>query len=525
MCAVLGVCAAAWGLVGCGLGRTTDVDYTKAIVVGTTDKIFALDPAGSYDDGSWTVENQIYPFLMNLAPGSTTPRPDIATGCGFTEPTVYTCVLKPGLTFANGDPLTARSVKFSVDRVSAINDPHGPATLLGDLAHTDVLDERTVAFTLKVANDQTFPLVLSTPATPIVDERVFPANRIMDDNAIVAARPFAGPFTIAGYQKNQLVEYHSNPGYRGLLGKPKADIVVTKYYAGSENLRLDLQNNAVDVGFRSFTPQDIETLRKSKRVKVYQGAGGELRYLVFNLDTMPGDSPEQKLAIRRAVAASVDRRALASAVYLDTYQPVYSAVPEGMPGATDSFRRVYGPRPDRALAAKFLADAGVATPVVLNLQYNSDHYGTSSSEEYAAIKSQLESTGLFRVNLQATEWVTYSVERVRDSYPLYQMGWFPDYPDADDYLTPFVGPDNFLKSHFDSPEIDALLEQETGETDPAQRLRIMQDIQDRLAREFVPIVPLLAGQMIAVAGKDIAGVAGTLDAGYRFRYGVLEKAS
>lgn len=523
--AVIGVCAVVLGLAGCGVGRTDNVDYSKAIVVGTTDKIFALDPAGSYDDGSWTVEVQIYPFLMNLAPGSTVPRPDVATGCGYTQPTVYTCTLKPGLTFANGDPLTARSVKFSFDRITAINDANGPATLLANLAHTDVVNDTTVAFTLKVANDQTFPLVLSTPATPIVDERVFPANRILSDSEIVAARPFAGPFVIAGYQKNQLVEYHRNPGYRGMWGAAKSAIVVAKYYASSENLKLDLQDNAIDVGFRSFTPQDIDTLRKSKRVTVYQGPGGELRYIVFNLDTMPGDTLAQKLAIRKAIASSVDRQALASGVYLDTYQPVYSAVPDGMPGATNSFERVYGSRPNRDAAARFLSDAGVKTPVVLNMQYNSDHYGTSSSEEYAAIKSQLEATGLFRVNLQSTEWVTYSVERVKDSYPLYQMGWFPDYPDADDYLTPFFGPDNFLKAHFDSPEIDALLAQETGEPDPVQRIRILHEIQDRIAADYVPILPLMAGKMIAVAGKDVTGVQSTLDAGYRFRYSVLAKTS
>ena len=53
------------------------------------------------------------------------------------------------------------------------------------------------------------------------------------------------------------------------------------------------------------------------------------------------------------------------------------------------------------------------------------------------IKDQLEASGLFTVDLQSTEWVQYSKDRVADVYPAYQLGWFPDYSDADNYLTPF----------------------------------------------------------------------------------------
>ena len=56
-------------------------------------------------------------------------------------------------------------------------------------------------------------------------------------------------------------------------------------------------------------------------------------------------------------------------------------------------------KPDAAKAKKTLSDAGVATPVDLKLQYNGDHYGSSSADEYAAIKSQLEADGLFKVQI------------------------------------------------------------------------------------------------------------------------------
>ena len=66
------------------------------------------------------------------------------------------------------------------------------------------------------------------------------------------------------------------------------------------------------------------------------------------------------------------------------------------------------------------------------------------------IKEQLEKSGLFKVDLQSTEWVTYSKDRTADAYPVYQLGWFPDYSDADNYLTPFFVPGNFL-NHYENP--------------------------------------------------------------------------
>src|SRR5690606_41474337 len=107
--------------------------------------------------------------------------------------------------------------------------------------------------------------------------------------------------------------------------------------------------------------------------------------------------------------------------------------------------------------------AGVSTPVTLNLQWNPDHYGSSSDQEYQAVKRQLEDSGLFKVNLQSTEWNTYSEERVKDAYPAFQLGGFPDFPDADNYLTQFFAPGTFLESHYEDPARTKLLGAQRGD--------------------------------------------------------------
>ena len=535
MFAVLsGTAIAALALSGCSAGNGTtggSGGSSGTITVGTTDKVTTIDPAGSYDNGSFFIMNNVFPFLMNSKPGSADVNPDIAVSAKFTSPTEYTVVLKKGLKWANGHDLTSSDVKFSFDRQLKIAADNGPSTLLYNLASTDAPDPQTVVFHLKAANDQIWPQILSSPAGPIVDEQVFSPTAVTTDADIVKGNAFAGPYVISSYKFNELVQFKAYDGYQGLLAKPKTATINLKYYADQSNMKLAVQQGDIDVATRSLSATDIESLSTNKNVTVHKGPGGEIRYIVFNFDTMPfgaktaAADPAKSLAVRQAIADLVDRDAIAKQVYKGTYLPLYSYVPAGLTGATQVLKSLYGNgsgAPDTNKAKSTLAAAGVTAPVVLNLQYNPDHYGASSGDEYALIKSQLEASGLFTVNLQSTEWVQYSKDRSADVYPLYQLGWFPDYSDADNYLSPFFQTKNFLKNHFSNSEIDALIQQQAVETDPAKRKAEIEDIQAKVAAQLSTL-PLLQGAQVVVAGTSVKGVDDTLDASFKFRFNVLSK--
>ena len=510
------------------LTACANVSANAAITVGTTDQVVSLDPAGEYDNGSFALVNQVYPFLMNSVQGKAEVSPDIAVSAKFTSPTEYTVVLKKGLKFVNGHDLTASDVKFSIDREVKINDANGPASLLWNLDSVSVTDDTTVVFHLKNANDQTFPATLSSPAGPIIDEETFPADSIMADEDIVKAHPFAGQYDITSYKKNELVGFKRFEGYQGNLGLAANSVVNLKYYTDASNLKLDVQKGTIDVASRSLSATDISSLEGDKNVNVIKGPGGEIRYIVFNFDTMPfgAKTPEadakKALAVRQAVANIVDRQAIADQVYKGTYAPLYSYVPTGIPGATTVLKDLYGKdgAPDVAAAKSILEAAGVTAPVTLNIQWAPDHYGPSSGDEYALIKSQLETSGLFKVNLQSTDWVTYSKERTADAYPLYQLGWFPDYSDADNWLTPFFLNGGFLANHYDNKTVDNLITSQGVEGDSAKRLADIEQIQTLVAKDLSTL-PLLQGSQVVVAGKSVKGV--ILDPSFKFRFASLTK--
>jgi peptide/nickel transport system substrate-binding protein len=532
--------AAALTLTACttsdtGGGGGETGDGSGALTVGTTDKVTVLDPAGSYDNGSFFVMTQVFPFLLSYKPGTAETQPEIAESADFTEPTKYEVKLKEGLTFSNGNELTSSDVKFSFDRQKAIQDPNGPSSLLGGLESVETPDDTTVVFNLNRENDQTFPLVLAGPAGPIVDEEVFSAEEITADNDIVDGDAFGGPYKIDSYQFNELVSYAANDAYQGALGTPQSEQVQMRYYTDSNNMKLDVQSGTIDVAWRSLSATDIEDLEGADDLTVHEGPGGEIRYVVFNLSTMPhgaeSEAPDEEKAkaVRQAMADSIDREAIAEQVYKGTYSPLYSHVPDGLPGAAEPLKPEYGDGnggADTDKAKQRLEDAGVETPVELKLQYSPDHYGPSSGDEYAMVKEQLESSGLFTVDLQSNEWVQYAEDRTQDVYPQYQLGWFPDYSDADNYLVPFFynteESPSFLANHYTNEELNEQLNAQASIAEEGERASALEEIQTTLA-EDLPTLPLLQGNQIAVAGSDVTGIEDTLDPSFQFRLALIGK--
>ena len=296
-------------------------------------------------------------------------------------------------------------MKFSFDRVKKINDENGPSSLLANITDVKAKDDTTVVFTDSVPYDVTLKQVLSSPAGPIVDEESFSDSKLTDADTIVKDNAFAGPYKLTSFKLNEALAYAKNDSYKGLT-PAKNDAVQVKYYADASNLKMAVQQGQIDVAYRSLTPTDISDLSKDKKVKVVTGPGGEERFLTFNFRIQPyGEKTSEPnaakaKAVRQAVANLIDRDELASKVYKNTYTPMYSFIPDGLTSHSDTLKSAYGDgngKPSTDKAKKVLSDAGVKTPVDLKLQYNPDHYGSSSADEYAAIKSQLESSGLFKV--------------------------------------------------------------------------------------------------------------------------------
>jgi peptide/nickel transport system substrate-binding protein len=490
------------------------------IVHGTTDQPVSYDPAGSYDLPSWNVIYNVIPGLLALPPGGNQPEPELAESCQFDNPSTYTCKLRDGLKFSDGSDLTAEDVKASFDRVNRINDTNGPSSLFGSLykeagkvtgQEVEVVDDKTVTFHLN-RPDSTWPFIMTTGGGGIVPSE-YPPNKLQPDKQAIGA----GPYKLAEYRPGEQTVLEKNDDYFG--DAPKNDRVIIQYFDKSSALKLAVENGEVDIAYRNLTPTEIEDLRSADGLSVVEGNGTEIRYMVFNTKLAPG----KDLAVRKAMAYVIDRQAIADNVYNGTVQPLYSMVPQGIAGHIDAFKTMYGATPNKAKAAALLKAAGIKTPVQAEIWWTPSHYGDSSADEYAEIKRALDGSGLFKVQLKSTEWDQYSEAYAEDQYPIFQLGWFPDYPDPDNYLVPFYSTDNFLKNHYSNKRVDALLTHQKASTDQAKREDDFRQVQT-IAAQDVPIIPLWQGKQIAAVRDGITGVDKTFDPSFQFRYWLIEKS-
>ena len=516
LAAVLATGALGIGLAACGSDSGSSGGSSDTVIRGTTDQPISLDPAGMYDLPSYDIAYNVYQNLVQFPPGETKPVPEAAESCEFKDDTTYECTMRKDNVFSDGSTLDAEDVVFSFERNVKIADPNGASSLLANMKSIEAPDKDTVVFNLKEP-DATWPSVLATGSFGIVPSDSYPADKLQADDQVVGS----GRYTVEQYEPGQQTVLQANDQYTG-EDPAQTDTAIIQYFDKPSALKLALEQGDVDIAYRSLSPTDIEDLGSAEGVNVVQGEGAEIRYLNFNLDLQPGDTDEQKTAIRQAVAQTIDRQSIVDNVYNGTVKPLYSMIPASLPFHTEAFKDAYGDSPDVDAAKQTLADAGVKTPVPLEIWWTPSHYGTASGDEYAEIKRQLDESGLFDVTLKSTEWNQYSEAAFTDKYPAFQLGWFPDYPDPDDYVGNFLSNTSFLNIHYDNPEIQKLLAQEKASTDDATRQEAFDKIQ-QISAEEAPNIPIWEGDQVGAVRDGVNGVEDTFDPAFIFRFWLITK--
>ncbi|MEG3627993.1 ABC transporter substrate-binding protein [Streptomyces poriticola] len=492
-------------VTGCGILSSDSSDEGGPIVVGTTSAPSTLDPAASWDS-SWELFRNIYQTLLSYPNGATAPEPDAAEKCSFTDSSyqVYRCELREGLTFSNGDALDAKAVKYSIDRIRDINLNGGPAGLLGSLDRVQATSEREVVFHLNQP-DATFPFVLATPAMSIVDPDTYPEDKVREDGSVLGS----GPYTLQAYEEGKKAELVRNDRYQGYAER-RNEAVTIRYFQDSGSMVKALRGDEIQVTYRGLAADQIITLQgtstRDENLQLIEGSGTDISYLVFN----PGDPWASKKPVRQAVAQLIDRAAIAHTVYRDTVDPLYSMVPKGLTGHTTGFFDEYGdPSVDKA--REILTDAGITEPVPLTLWFTTDRYGSETGKEFAEIKRQLEDSGLFTITLKSRPWKTYVEGYQKGEYPVFGRGWFPDFPDAENFIAPFVGEQNALGTPYEAPKItEDLLPRSRRESDRGGVEREFEEAQQILV-EDARLLPLWQGKAYVAASDDISGAERALD--------------
>lgn len=471
-------------LLALGLTPMTQAqDEGLTLRIGTTDDIAKLDPADAYSFHDWDLLRATGDALLGYKPGSTELEPRLAVD--FPEVSedglTYTFTLRDNIAFADGTPLTAEDYAASVQRAIALQgDPIG---LVSDIASIEAGEGNTVIVTLN-APSGLFLFQASQPPLIPVHPDLYAADAITNfpelDGAPVVVG--VGPYQITNYVLNEQTVLERNPNYYGEPGV--YDRIIFVYYEESAQLDLAIETGEIDIAWRSITRTESTRLDEIENLDIIT-LPGRIQFIVFNHELVPDAN------IRQGIAYATNRDELVDRALNGLAAPLYSMVPPGFAGATESFLDIYGFGDVEAARASFEAAGGSEeAPLQLELWYPPDRYGGEVGPAMEVIKEQIEATGVAQVTLQSAEWSTYVGAATSGEYPIFFLGWFFDYPDSDNYLQPFAacGISEGLGVDFCDPAIDELIAAERSlVSDPEARDEVLAELQDAYAEAAVTL--------------------------------------
>ena len=496
----------------------TTTAHKDTLILGTTDSIeTSLDPAEVWDFFGASMIYTLGAPLVYIKPGTSDVFvPALATSWTTSEDGLtWTFQLRQGVTFSDGTPFTAESVKYSFERNIGLAMPDGPQLGLGYgdmIASVAAPSEYTVVFTLK-APFAPFLALLAFSGSFIVNPNYAPntpgeAVQYTEGDARKSNPNDLGPYLLTEWTrkggKDYQMTFDANPNYFGAAdGYPEAKHIIIRMYSDSTALALAMKSGDIDMAFRQLSATDIKDMQSNPNLKVWEGTGSFIQYICFQEAIPPFNDPRA----RRAIAAALDRRELVDTVFLGQGIPLYSQIPNGMSYHEDPFKELGDA--NLQLTESLLGELGYTTQkkLVLDWWYESSGHYPQSADLAAVFKAQLERSGLIEVNLHAADWASYKTNRDAKSMQVYVYGWYPDYVDPDNYVQPFfdsVG-GSWLGMGYSNPKMDELIQEARSITDPVKRGELYSEIQ-KIMVEDCPIVPVYQGTAWAVTKPDVTGV-------------------
>ena len=339
-----------------------------------------------------------------------------------------------------------------------------------------VLDDRT----LEIRLEKPDPRFLYAFAMPYMS--VAPREAVEAYRGDFSSHPVgSGPFRLVEWRRGYKLEFERNPDFR------------TEYFRDAENpadrsrklpllervvcpqvnepvtawlmfLRGDLDMNSVDKdSFDAVVAEGggIAPALAARGVRMIRSPKMQIYYIGFCFaDPLLAENAD----LRKAISLAYDVRKRVE-FFNDCVIPANGPIPEGVAGYDPDFRNPYGRR-NVELARKYLAKAGfpggVDPKTGRRLKLTLDFGGTSATFHQLAemFVEDMSAIGVEIVPI-LNNWPNFLKKSAEGRVRLYCVSWVADYPDAENFLQLFYGPNagSCNRSYFRDPVYDKMFDE------------------------------------------------------------------
>ncbi|KAB8192175.1 hypothetical protein FH608_026100 [Nonomuraea phyllanthi] len=474
----------ACGSSGGGSGSTSPTGTTLNWAIASAPR--AIDMYGDFSANANVVSSLVNEGLVTL--GNLKLKPALATSWKRTSPTTYVYSLREGVTFSDGNPVTAEDVAFSFNRHLAEDSTSQSVSHLKTLKKAKVTGEHEVTVTL-TKPDATW--VYDPMFAPVVEKSVVEkaGEQYGAPGGTVVG---TGPYTVKSFSASDGIVLRRNEHYWG--PKPAFEEIHFSYIADPNSLSLALRSGDVDGSF-GIALSNVSQFERLKGVTLTEGDALATASLMFDMDTKPFDD----IHVRRAFAYAWDAESFTKNVLRGHATPANAISSPGFwaniadPAKVDEVFTSIPAQPfDMAAAARELAQSSVPDGFSTSISYPD-----SRPELGQALQVLAENLKQLKITLKVTEipytqWSTLISEHKDLTIQIAQ--WNPDYPDPSDlilsqYPSSHAVKNQYNLSNYRSDKVDKLIDEELASTDDAERVQIMTEILQTVAKD-VPNVNL-----------------------------------
>lgn len=527
-------------LIGCSNG---DDDGETAVERGNREQILHMgngdepqdvDPHITTGMPEARIQIAVFEGLVSKHPQTLEVVPGVAERWDISDDgKVYTFHIRENAKWSNGDPVTADDFVWSWQRalMPALGNQYAYSLFLLENAEAyhkgDVEDFSEVG--VKALDDQTLEVTLNNPTAyflqlldhhsfyPVHPDTVL-AHGEMDERGTRWTRPenFVGngAFTIKEWSPNRVFSVEKNPNY---WDAEQVSLQEVHFYPVQ-------QSTTEERMFRAGQLHVTMELPISKRQVYKRAEHPALRAqplfstYMYMLNTQK--PPLDDVRVRKALALSIDRKAITEHVTQGGQKPAFNVTPPDPMGYTAEAELEYNIERARELLAEAGYPNGEGFPSV-EILYNTheDH------QKIAVTVQQMWKEALnVDITLQNQDWKVYLSNKTAGNYEIARFAWGGDYLDPSTFLELFLTDGGNNDTGWGNERYDELLDLAVSTADREERYEHFQEAEAILVEE-VPVIPVYTYNRNRLVHPSVKGWHGNVMDYHPYKYMSLEPLS
>lgn len=479
----------------------------------------SLDPAlaqGTHE--SWILEN-VFEGLMTFDENGELV-PGMAESYEISEDGLtYTFKIRDGVTWSNGDPVTAEDFEYTWKRAL---DPE----LAADYAHILYYIKGAQAYNsgegsrddvaVKALDEKTLEVTLEAPTAYFLELTAFytyfPVNKnVVESNPDWAKDPEThvsnGPFKLVRWDHNAKIVLEKNESYYNAdkikLDGIELDIIEDqntawqKYEGGEYHILVDVPTSVV----AQLKAQNDPQLNIGNQIGTY--------YYNVNPDVKPFNNAK----VRQALSMAFDRETITENITQGGQIPAEGVVPYGLKDENgNEFRDGVGSLveydPDKA---KQLFEEGLAEEGMTLEEFNSGQfvilYNTSEShKKIAQAVQEMWRTALgIEIGLENVEFQVKLDREKAGDYQISRGGWIGDYMDPMTILDLWWSESAFNDVKYNNEEYDKLIAESKATDDQNIRMENLRNAE-KMIMEDMAVIPIYFYTQPYVVKENVSGI-------------------